>query len=278
MINVAHLTADPALLRDRLEISSGVIRPTAPLDDGLPYAEHALIPRNDWRPLNDIEYQQLHAPRDQHRMWNTIWLLKAPQDKKTRIEEIAYQAIEVQRVASLDTQSDSLIQSLEEVMADFPGIKRAGPIFGIAQSPAKGGLYTLTPYRDNKHRTGLHFDSWDRLAWFDRRGGSNRISINSGTGDRYFLFAGETAVEIWNKFGRSGSVEEQGDLARSYLNAHPDTPIFRLRLKPGEAYMAPTENLIHDGSSFGKTSEDKHTTVRGFFTAGYCQPGALKAA
>ena len=40
------------------------------------------------------------------------------------------------------------------------------------------------------------------------------------------------------------------------MRAFPDYPVVRLTIRPGEAYIAPTENLIHDGSTLGMTSPD----------------------
>ena len=40
-------------------------------------------------------------------------------------------------------------------------------------------------------------------------------------------------------------------------------PIIRCRLAPGEAYVAPTENLVHDGSSVGQSDIDEQFTIRG---------------
>jgi len=37
----------------------------------------------------------------------------------------------------------------------------------------------------------------------------------------------------------------------------------RLAVAPGEAYIAPTENMIHDGSTLGMRHEDLQVTLRG---------------
>lgn len=36
-------------------------------------------------------------------------------------------------------------------------------------------------------------------------------------------------------------------IAKEFLQRHPREPLFRIRTRPGEAHIAPTENLAHDG-------------------------------
>jgi hypothetical protein len=47
------------------------------------------------------------------------------------------------------------------------------------------------------------------------------------------------------------------------MERFPDMPTVRCRLGPGEAYIAPTENLVHDGSSIGQSEIDEQFTIRG---------------
>jgi len=122
----------------------------------------------------------------------------------------------------------------------------------------------------------LHFDSWDRLGPLDRGRATNRLCVNIGRGSRQFLFVPKPAAEAVRELAlRRIDVlsDEQAlrdstgrlDLARRYLEVFPDTPVLRLRVLPGEAYIAPTENLIHDGSSDESIESDISVTVRGFF-------------
>jgi hypothetical protein len=50
------------------------------------------------------------------------------------------------------------------------------------------------------------------------------------------------------------------------MRAYPDYPVTALTIHPGEAYIAATENLIHDGSSMGLTDPDVLFTILGEFT------------
>ena len=38
-------------------------------------------------------------------------------------------------------------------------------------------------------------------------------------------------------------------VGQAFLKRFPGYPVVKIRLKPGEAYIAPTENMLHEGSS-----------------------------
>ena len=45
------------------------------------------------------------------------------------------------------------------------------------------------------------------------------------------------------------SIYRTEEIVRDYFQRFPNSSIFRLCVAPGEAYIAPTDNLIHDGST-----------------------------
>jgi hypothetical protein len=54
-------------------------------------------------------------------------------------------------------------------------------------------------------------------------------------------------------------------IGAAFMSTFPDYPIVRLRLRPGEAYIAPTENVLHDGSSTGVRAINQYLSMRGRF-------------
>ena len=50
-----------------------------------------------------------------------------------------------------------------------------------------------------------------------------------------------------------------------FLSNYPDYPVIKIRVSPGEAYIAPTENMIHDGCTINKQFFDVIMTIRGNF-------------
>ena len=53
------------------------------------------------------------------------------------------------------------------------------------------------------------------------------------------------------------------DIRQNFLQKYPEYPVIKLRVAPDEAYIAPTENIIHDGCTFGKKFFDVSLTIRG---------------
>ena len=60
-----------------------------------------------------------------------------------------------------------------------------------------------------------------------------------------------------------------GTLVLNFMRCFPDYPVIRLRIAPNEAYIAPTENIIHDGSTLGKMYFDICLTIRGKFKSSF---------
>ena len=47
---------------------------------------------------------------------------------------------------------------------------------------------------------------------------------------------------------------------------NPTYPVVAIEIAPGEAYIAPTEDLIHDGCSEGMKNNDVCLTMLGYFS------------
>lgn len=151
---------------------------------------------------------------------------------------------------------------------------------GVAQGP--GGRANTTINEETGLHVGLHLDSFDRLPPEERRRGSNRLCVNLGEARRALQFVPIEASKMVSLLHAHGvDVPEEWprregrklDLARTFLATYPETPVFRLRLDPGEGYLAPTENLIHDGISEDARWPDVTMTIRGYFVP--CGPGPL---
>jgi hypothetical protein len=137
---------------------------------------------------------------------------------------------------------------------------------GFAGNPP--GFHTVTFDATASRFIGLHIDDLDELPIVRREESTNRLCVNLGEHARYLLFINVSALNMVRML--SGSLA--GDpyirmrstpLIHAFLNAFPDYPVARLEVGPGEAYLAPTENMIHDGSTFGMAGMDEQVTVRG---------------
>ena len=150
--------------------------------------------------------------------------------------------------------------------------------FECHEYTSPSGFYTsaekignITTDKKSGLRIGIHIDSWERVLPPDRYACSNRICINIGMSPRYFIFFPITLDEMWGSYSSEMSPLMRGtwgftDLFRFGMRFYPDLPLFALEIAPGEAYLAPTENLAHDGWFTNVGEVDQTFTVRGHFT------------
>jgi hypothetical protein len=125
------------------------------------------------------------------------------------------------------------------------------------------GLETVTYNSRERCFLGMHLDSWDAET-LGRRHSRTRVSINFGPSRRHFLFVPVPLSGIRDALERL-SLTRYRDLHEfisSYFATFPHVPIVRLTLEPGQAYIADTDNMIHDGSSLGATEPTFHFTFR----------------
>ena len=117
--------------------------------------------------------------------------------------------------------------------------------------------------RSRRCYVGLHVDNWDNLPIPERPQSRNRSMVNLGRGDRWFLFAGRTLPEMAAALGCADGRPKE--IVRRFFECFPDSPIFKLRTATGEAYIAPTDNLVHDGTTAGGIHSDAFFTDLGDF-------------
>ena len=119
-----------------------------------------------------------------------------------------------------------------------------------------------------QEHVGMHIDSWDKREILETGEADNRICFNLGKRDRYFLFINLPVKKIYylvSKKQRIPEVYNQNILCRDFMRLYPNYKVIKVRIKPYEAYIAPTENIIHDGCTEGNMGVDFTCTVRGKF-------------
>jgi len=123
---------------------------------------------------------------------------------------------------------------------------------------------------------GLHVDSWYRreFALTRREHAPNRVCVNLGSTDRFFLFVNVSVGQMYNVVkdkdrnsacGEDTTTVGPSSVARDFMRSFPSYPVVRVRVRPGEAYVAPTENIAHDGSSIDMNAMDVTLSIRGRF-------------
>lgn len=255
-IHISPACDSPA---DRVELSNGTRaaneQETADRSDGPAYEQGARLPREPWRPPTQNELQSLVTTEVPHDMATSVAVVKLPSDfsaaKRNEIWSGTPEALETNLVLPL--------LSICELRAPFH-------CTGPNRSPAN--LETVTVDNRIGRYIGLHVDIWDRLEIGSLHLATNRVCVNIGQSDRYLLFLpfllSNIAGLLVQEMGPGWQLPRRHTLiGRQFMQRFPEIPVVRCRIAPGEAYIAPTENLVHDGSSAGQSAGDEQFTIRG---------------
>jgi hypothetical protein len=252
-----QIYVSPALrpLGDRIELSRGTrVADEHEVGDG-GYEEGARLPREPWRLPTKEEVQRLVAaelPRD---MAQSVAIVKLPGSLSDECRD------------AIRNNNNEAIQS--NVIGPLQTICELGePLNCIGPTSYQSNLKTTTVNRDLRRYIGLHVDNWDQLdvEYLDRA--TNRVCVNIGERHRHFLFLPFPLTKIVSRLADEMGADwvppgRHTLIARQFMELFSDLPVIRCRLAPGEAYIAPTENLIHDGSSLGKDKIDEVFTILG---------------
>ena len=121
-------------------------------------------------------------------------------------------------------------------------------------------------------KCGLHYDNWGRLPISQLEKAQNRICINLGKGHRYFIYINKTIFEMREELIQIDKkfieIEDSNELGQFYFKiiSPLNYKIIFFKLEPFEGYIAPTENIMHDGSNFDSKFVDIQFTARGLFS------------
>jgi hypothetical protein len=123
---------------------------------------------------------------------------------------------------------------------------------------------------DGGRLLGLHVDSQDGRAVRERQFCRRFLCINSGAEPRSLLFVNQpldtlaTAIADLPELAEPAS-RNATDFARAWLAMHTEYPVLRVDIVPGGAYLAPVQNMIHDGSTLLTRTRDWHAGAFGEF-------------
>lgn len=248
---------------DRIRVYSGVEPAASP-----PYVPRAFVPRGKPRLLTAAETRTLALEASSLTSLEYVTVVRLP----IHLADLA---------ASLSTGLPGEVQRraerIEPKMLDWvrtlssrpePSLPRA---MGLAIR--RPGLLTSTFDHSNGGFVGLHVDSFFANV-LERRGVSpNRLCVNAGTEPRRLLFTNLPLSRCRTMLADAGCHDPLMDeprtkgLSRLFFEWFPDYPVLDLRVDPGEAYIAPTEDMIHDSSTLDRETPDLFLTYLGEFSA-----------
>lgn len=205
------------------------------------YCEGAYIPKGKYSKLSKKQYDKIVYSKDQHsqRKYSDISVISIDGsyiDALNKIGEEFYFGRNVDDKYYENNLKCLLQELLLKVEIDGEPI-----LTGF--NTTIGCCKTTTWDPEEKNKPGLHIDSWEHEEIRKRERSKNRVCINLSSTDRYFLFYNIGIDKI--KLDYFGS--NVNELVIDFLSKNKSIPLYGIRLKKGEAYIAPTEYIIHDG-------------------------------
>lgn len=265
MINVQAF--QEVQLRDYLTVNSGV-ELKATYDDTM-----CFYPKQDWRILSDKEFNSL-TTASQDAFTNTISLIKVD-------PYISYffwdKVLSVVDSADLEVRKNIMDNFFLECKKRILGLSK----IDINQKfPTEHLPYELvfninnsvsTSYdHQKKQSVGLHIDTHNVFRLEDRENGFQILSINLGKAERYFCFINLSVKILLKKLGITkqdiSKYSQIRELKDEFLKKFANHPVYRITIPPEYAYIAPSQNIIHDGATNQIQTPDIN-----FIIGGYCR-------
>lgn len=247
--------------KDRILLSSGVCSAAPYSTDKIQYAQNAYLPLPPWRsPTKEEEYSLFtkEVPRNHS---SSIGIIRIPTEILAQFKELKLnQSPNQSEFYSLieAPQAKNAVRNVENFISSFLVRKDNIRTIIVFNSP---GL-DFTAYSPQlKRYMGLHVDYLYQQSIFNRENSANRISINLGLEERHLAYVNLTMNNLITILNPPSNCSNDEIVAR-FFEKFPDYPVVKVKILPGEAYIAPTQNIIHDGIG-AKNTPDFHLTICG---------------
>jgi hypothetical protein len=162
--------------------------------------------------------------------------------------------------------ADSTVEGdrLWNLLSGSAPLSSAGRPFWLGLSERPSGLRTSTLDAAKNRRLGLHLDSWDRMPLRRRHIARVRLCVNLGRRSRSLLFLPYDIGTVVDELEANGCPVHGPNIGGQFCAAFPDVPVLELVIPSGCAYLAPTDNLVHDGCSEPSDAPDLTIAWLGF--------------
>ena len=250
--------------KNRLLLSSGTEQASVGgiARSSTPYCNDAIVPRSPWRTLTCMEQKILFISKLEKLPSLYVRILNIPQNILVYLKELG--SLEDHRLLKYVWEKDNVkkgISLIQEYIETFRIQSAELSEYRIGWNAPN--QMTVTVGSDSC-MVGLHIDN--------QRGSSlHRISINLGSEPRYLLFINLSIDQLYRLVSETdGNVLSKTSgssrICRAFMQLFPNYPVVKLRVNPGEAYIAPTEHITHDGCTEGTNNLDVFFTLRSIFS------------
>lgn len=247
----------------RVCVNTGLV----PAKDSNLYFENSILPKADFNPISKQEFEKNYLAESQKEDRNyLISLQELPNylcdlfdrlnlaEAKTRPEMVRMFQDKVETVNKINLALEEVIRMYTIEDFDLHGLSFTEP--GRITSSA---FFSDATGKQMK-LLGLHLDRGGEVPLKEKDFQSrNRIGINLGAEPRTLYFIGHSIVSMYNRLMEAGVSDlevNNRNIEVLFMATFPDIPVYAIKQEPYEFYIAPTDNLIHDGTTFGRKSFD----------------------
>ncbi len=260
--------------RDRITLSEGT--EMVQVLNNLPASNPTFVPKRPWYTPDTVEQKSILGSANEVPKYQSIGLYRMPQNLISQWEKMGIHLAETEADINGLMQKagyKQVVLATEQWAATFQKVNEPLITHRLACIPKGLRTVTFNP-RENRY-LGLHLDSWEKMTLDELSGVRNRLCINLGRDARYFLYMNLEIKQLQSILKLPNQTNARS-LIQTFLTQFPDYPVIRVKLKPFEAYIAPTENLIHDGSSEDQDFQDVQITLRSYFKVHPINQGLLR--
>ena len=237
-------------IRSAVAVNSGVRSEHAEPDD-----TPRFFARDDWRPADGAEQEQLLANRSVPLPDAVTVLTTDPELRKRFWDEVAPRVCLPDRAAPEERQERlwSFGRLVADSLATRSGIRALALRSCDVQITPPSRASTSFDYKNSRY-VGLHIDNHDRLPLQQRRGAFQLVCVNLGPAERYLQFVNLAVPELIAALEADDATADDRyptvrHLLAAFFQKYPDYPVVRVTLPPDHAYVAVTQYVIHDGAT-----------------------------
>ena len=240
------------------------------------YKPYSYKPKNIWETINDEQYSLLKNDNNPFIQNEQIEVFSLPKDLIKMFNQVGFSscknekdfnAIFLLKKQYLQETMVRITKLFELILNNSYSITDVKLLCFSYENPK---IETIAYSISDEQYLGLHIDNGQGKSLLKREDNPNRLSINLSSEPRYLLFVDKTIQGLINlihlknpNFDIIGLQEDK--LVYTFFSLYPDFPIYRIKLYPYEAYIAPTDFIIHDGSTIDKTNPDITMVFLGYF-------------
>lgn len=268
LINGVKITGNLNLISSKVFVNSGVELCPERIEgkSSMQYDKNCYKPKSDWRKLVQREIDILFANQYKKVDYSESILLKKMPDrfisilKKLEIGNCKNFADVQEKIREHKDLIKKFQEEFQEVLRIYARDLAEVNFHRLVFNPPAIEMLTYHMNEGKLFFVGLHIDRSTIFDFSNVNVSKNRLCINIGNEDRILYFVNLTLNQILELLKKKRSVNISkitiNNIGEIFFSEFPDYPVIKLIQSPFDYYIAPTDNILHDGSTSEKVHHD----------------------